>query len=282
MFKRTVADFEQVTGLHVTTNHTGKMSDIYSISTSCLHNPYCLARMQHKEFICHECFAAATENRYSELTEHLINNTNILSGIIIPVELWPFFIANDIFRLESFGDLNNEIQQINYFNFCRANKEISVAQWSKNPFITAKVIKAGYEKPENLQYVYSIPRKNVIPDFDRIHAIWPFIDRIMVIVTADFAAAHNIVINCGARSCNRCRNCYKADGCKVVYELEKKGGQTKQQLIDKILYCGSYKTAKYIYRVIKTDLHTVICRIPKAEKNISDSAALLQYRYHTI
>ena len=77
--------------LHISENMTGKMSGILSISTLCLVNPRCIARMKSGENICSHCFAAATTSRYKSLRENLKENTETLSAGLIPEENLPHF-----------------------------------------------------------------------------------------------------------------------------------------------------------------------------------------------
>ena len=100
--------------LHIT-SHTGKMLFIPSISTTCLNNKLCLARMENKETICSHCFSDSIQKRYKNLTKCLIKNTEVLTSSVITESDLPV-LNNIYFRLESFGDLNNDIQVINYFN----------------------------------------------------------------------------------------------------------------------------------------------------------------------
>ena len=56
--------------VHVSDYMSGKMEGIPSISTSCLENPICRARMENGESVCSHCFAAATLDRYTAAGEN--------------------------------------------------------------------------------------------------------------------------------------------------------------------------------------------------------------------
>ena len=101
-------------GLHLTTNHTGKMTGMYSLSTSCKENAHCVERSKNPFSICSECYAITMSNNYSSLDKCLIRNTEILTSEILDTNKLPYINAHS-FRFESFGDLNNSIQVINYF-----------------------------------------------------------------------------------------------------------------------------------------------------------------------
>ena len=129
-------------------------------------------------------------------------NTDILTTTIIPVKEWPLINAL-MFRLESFGDLNNEIQVINYFNFCNRNKNVKFALWTKNPEFIDKAIKAGHKKPKNLVIVQSSSFVNVKEEkkFD-------FVDKVFTVYDKNYIRQNNVKINCGARNCFECGRCY--------------------------------------------------------------------------
>lgn len=273
--------FENLTGIHFTVDHTGKMRGMHSLSSSCLCNAHCLKRIKRKNLICAYCYAAAMHKNYKDLARKLRKNTSILTMAIIPVETWPV-IFDEIFRLEAFGDINNEIQQINYFNFCYGNPNTIFAQWTKNPWIIDKVIKAGHEKPKNLIIIFSDPRIDAMPP-EKILERFPFIDKIFSVYTREYAKENGIEINCGARNCNKCRACYSLNGPVFIRELLKTGGQTKDDLIDKILYSNGHVTKKYVYRVIHTGKWICICRMPRGiDKKTDDFTAMANYKYHAI
>lgn len=131
--KRT--DFEKKYGIKICMDHTGKMENMYSLSTSVLENPHCQRRAKIKGSICEKCFVRAMTERYGKnFKDKYAENTRILTQRVIPVNEW-FEINALYFRLEAFGDLNNEIQVINYFNLARHNSKTVFALWTKNPFL---------------------------------------------------------------------------------------------------------------------------------------------------
>lgn len=75
----TIRSFEKETGIHFTINHTGKMEGMQSLSTSCVCNPVCIARMKDSNSICSHCFAAAMHKRYGNLAIRMEQNYQILS-----------------------------------------------------------------------------------------------------------------------------------------------------------------------------------------------------------
>ena len=69
---------------------------------------------------------------YKNLNACLERNTKILTGRILKEAEIPMINAS-FFRFESFGDLINVTQVINYFHICKKNKHVHFALWTKNP-----------------------------------------------------------------------------------------------------------------------------------------------------
>ncbi|MBQ6800128.1 MAG: hypothetical protein IJP08_03350 [Bacteroidaceae bacterium] len=214
------------------TNHGGKMENIDSISTSCLCNARCKKRMENKNFICSECYAVATIERYSnsdpgklDMYDKMERNTAFYSYYELAKDCIPT-ITSRIFRFESFGDLNNKLQFKNYCMLARVkqNNHCTFALWTKTPDIIADAIKDGVSIPKNMVIVYSIPKKNWIPTRQQMMNIkkkHPFIKKFFVVVTKDFQKKHKIKINC-QKKCYTCQKCYtKADRTQLIIELEK-------------------------------------------------------------
>ena len=215
-FKKVVVkDYKKLTGVHITLNHNDKMQGIQSMSTSCLNNPRCLARMLKgvDNCICNHCYACAMSKQYSNLDKVLAKNTKILtSGILDTVPL----ITNKYFRFEAFGDLVNDVQFINYLNIARANRDTNFVIWTKNPDIIDNVFKQGYTKPKNLRIIVSSPIINKLTDYTKIYS---WVDSVFTVYTKEYAKANNININCGGRSCATCTGgrCYFKGGSHPVY-----------------------------------------------------------------
>lgn len=192
----------------ITWKHTGKMENMISVSTSVLKNPNCIKRMENKDCICSHCYAAAQLKRYSTQEEKLEKATEFFTSHIIKYEDIPYINAA-YFRFEAFGDLNNEIQVINYFNIMKKNKHMHNGLFTKNPLIIANAMKKyGIEKPENLKIVLSSSMINKPLDFEVMKNIFPFIDIVFTVYTKEYIKENNININCGGLHCFTCLNCY--------------------------------------------------------------------------
>ncbi len=211
----TLRNSKRISGLHFTVNHNGKMEGMASISTSVTTNERCKKNAQVKGSICEKCFAAKQMKVFPIMEKPMVENQRILTSEILPYEKLPL-INNIYFRFEAFGDLNNDIQVINYFNICYKNPMVKFALWTKNPDYIAQAIKAGYEKPKNLNIVLSSlflnkERKNT---FD-------FVDKVFTVYDKSYIEQNNVDINCGARNCFTCGLCYEKNGVKVINEVLK-------------------------------------------------------------
>lgn len=199
---KTIQQFEKETGIKFNKNMSGKMEGITCLSTSNLCNRFCAARKNNPDMICSKCFADSTCSRYSALRENMDRNTKILTTRLFEVSDFPIINAL-VFRLESFGDLNNDIQCINYFRLCKRNPLVRFALWTKNPGIVAKALKTE-SKPENLVILLSSPYIDRREDMDR----WSFADKTFTVYRKETIQREGIEINCGARSCMTCMRCY--------------------------------------------------------------------------
>lgn len=99
-----IDEFKNVCGIHITEKHTGKMTGMLSISTSCIENAECKRHMSVEGSICKHCFANSLLKQRKTMWPALQQNFKILNAVVIPVELWPILNVR-FFRTESFGDL---------------------------------------------------------------------------------------------------------------------------------------------------------------------------------
>ena len=199
----------------VSDDMSGKMEGIPSVSTSCLNNPICLARMQQGDSICAHCFAETTLKRYKDCGKNCLSNTVLLTSSILPDNLLPHFPNVSIVRIESFGDVANVTQAINYANMCRVNPLVTFAWWTKNVSIVAAAFdQVG--KPDNVILIESSPKVN-----NKIQPSSHYVDKVFTVYSKEYIIEHNIDINCGARCCATCRNCYRKDtGADVREQLK--------------------------------------------------------------
>ena len=203
------------------TDHTAKMHGVWSISTSCLLNLRCLARMRNGASICAHCFSASMNGQYDALRVKLMRNTVLLNTVELTPDMIPHIgCKSKMFRFESFGDLVSPLQVKNYFMIAACNPHVKAALWTKNPDVIAKAIeKYGLVKPANLNIILS----TLELDADPAPVEYDFIDKVFTVYsTEEVAASKGVTINCGARSCATCQRCYtKTEGVEQVAELLK-------------------------------------------------------------
>lgn len=198
--------------IHISDSMSGKMSGIPSISTSCLCNPICLKRMQDGNSICSHCFAYATLNRYKAASQAMESNYHLLTESVLPPELLPIFANVAIVRIESFGDVANKTQAVNYLNIIKANPNVIFAWWSKNMVIIKSAIdEVG--KPENLILVESSEKLNKVKVASN-----GYVDKVFTVYDEKTITNKGINVNCGARCCATCRRCYNKDTETTISE----------------------------------------------------------------
>ena len=208
----TLANSKKINGLHFTTKHTGKMEGMVSISTSVTTNERCAKNAQIKGSICEKCFAAKQMKIFPSMENPMVENQRILTSSVLDMDILPY-INNLYFRFESFGDLNNEIQVINYFNICKKNPGVKFALWTKNPDYIQKALDMGHDKPENLNIVLS----SLFINQERKNP-FSFVDKVFTVYDNAYIEENGVGINCGARNCFSCGLCYNKNGVKIINE----------------------------------------------------------------
>lgn len=216
----TTKEFRLMFGIAFSENMTGKMETITALSTSCLANKRCLARMMNGENICAYCFSAAFQAFKKNLRENTLQNFKILNEVVIPIKYWPL-VCNDMLRFEAFGDLATWKQVANYFNCCEANPNSRCALWTKNPDIIAEAIEKGFKKPDNLIIIVSSLKVNEEIDLEELKRKYSFVDYIFTCFDKEYIKEHDVDINCGGRSCRGCADCYKEGSCPNRREIVK-------------------------------------------------------------
>lgn len=231
-------------GLHFTEKHNGKMSGMFSLSTTCKCNDICKARIQAafeiagintgdpkkalRELIksnplatnisiCGFCFSDSQQDYMTSMTAPLSRNFEILNNGVIHKDWLPVINAL-YFRGESFGDFASVNAVINFYNLARKNRNTHVTAWTKNINFFVAARDAGHKKPANFKLVYSsrfVNKQATIPE-----KADGLVNAIFTVYTKEYAAKHDIKINCGARSCLNCLRCYSGYGkdIKIINE----------------------------------------------------------------
>lgn len=209
----TIKKFKKQVGVHITTNHNDKMEGMVSLSTSSLMNKLCQAYSKCVDNICHWCYAQKMLKRFSSLEKCLRKNSEVLCSRILEDQEIPFLNCA-YFRFESFGDLSNDIQFINYIKIAQANPHCNFAIWTKNPFIMASVFHKGYEKPQNMIIILSSLKVNVQADT----TLFKFVDKVFTVYDKETIANDHVEINCGGKKCATCLLCYKHNDIRIINE----------------------------------------------------------------
>lgn len=227
-FKSCSSETRQIIILdHICFNHDAKMQGVISLSTYVGNNPYCIARRNNcPGSICPFCYAASLTGQRHYLKMKLIRIMAILTNIelsksdipIIDAAIYPYF------RFESFGDIVNTIQVNNYNLIALVNSNINFTWWTKNPGIIQAAINAGMVLSNNIVIGLSSLYLNT-PEIEKAKK-YAFIRFLFTVYDDEYIAAHNIVINCGAKHCLSCGICYKylheyKNGLYIINERKK-------------------------------------------------------------
>lgn len=206
-----------INSLHIvhhknTETRKSKLAGINSLSTSCRDNCFCIERIKKTDCICAHCYADTQQKTQLALQDRNTINGIILRNIVIPVKYWKKYVnPSDIskfFRIESFGDVANKTQAINYINFMLAFPRVHFAVWTKNTGIWYFAMQET-GKPENMVYIVSSEKVNV-PN-NHTEKTFGKVDHVFTVYDKQFIKENNVNINCGGRSCMDCIK--KGVGC---------------------------------------------------------------------
>ena len=217
-----------VNSLHVvhhisTEKRHSKLNGINSLSTSCVDNCYCVERMKNKDSVCSKCYSNTQQKTQLALQDRNIINGVILRNIVIPAKYWKKYInpvdISKFFRFESFGDVANKTQALNYIEFCKAFPRVHFAVWTKNTGIWHFAF-LDSDKPKNLSYIVSSNKLNK-PELWRMNSD-KNINHIFTVYDETAIEENKVVINCGGRSCMDCikrhKACYFTDTETIINE----------------------------------------------------------------
>ena len=204
------------------TDHSGKMTGINSIGTSCANNPWCIQRRENSESVCSKCYASTYMKMRKALKERLEDNADILTTRLLKDREIPVTNAA-VFRFESFGDLYNITHLTNYVLICERNPYTYFGLWTKNIWILQELFNdCGIKKPDNLSIIVSSPMLNKTMELNR-EKYW-FVDHVFTVYNKQFIKENDIDINCGSRDCLGCQRCYHRNTQFYVNEKLKQGG----------------------------------------------------------
>lgn len=168
--------------------------------------------------ICAFCFANNLLEFKKNIQNPLDKNTEILTSEILEDNEIPF-INRMVFRFESFGDLHNTIQAINYIKIAVKNPHCTFAWWSKRPNIIADAMKQLEIEnlPNNIVCIFSSYYLNKINR--EITKKYDFINVVFTVFDKYYLEEHpEIEIHCGSRQCLNCLKCYtRREKGNVIY-----------------------------------------------------------------
>lgn len=204
---------------------TGKMEGIPSISTSCTDCSFCQQMQKNQDLVCNKCYSKALQALRKNLMNCLIENGKVLRSEV----LTEFPKLNDlVFRIESFGETDNDIQAENYLRFIENNPNTRFGLWSKRMDIYKRVILERGSYPPNVTFMESSPRLNTEIEHHTLEGtVRHYQLGTFTVYTADYAIANGIEINCGNKVCRDCRTCYSTNGDMIRIREMLKSEQKK-------------------------------------------------------
>lgn len=222
--------------VEICTNHTGKMEGIKSISTSVLLNKHCQKNRKILGSVCTHCYADTLAKMYSGLQARLERNTKVLSERVLKWEELPDLSGEQIFRLEAFGDLNNEYQMENYYNIVRKNPFVRFSLYTKQIGIVQNFFaRIDIDMLPNLTLIFSSLFLNKKSDIGHLSLPAPFFEgqyKTFTVYTKRFLMEHpEVKINCGARCCNTCRLCYLKNNITEISEVLKSDRESVEKYL---------------------------------------------------
>jgi len=194
--------------LHFTQHKSegNKMDKMMSLNTSTKENPFCQKMRKNKDLICATCYAYTLESFRKKITPPFAKNGELLSRKLKSNEI-PI-LNSEYVRFNAFGELLNKTHFKNLLAIVEANPHVNFALWSKR----ANIIKSYLKRFDNLTYVYSSPRVNVI---DMRYT--DIFDKIFTVFNIHYIRENAIDINCKA-SCYTCGLCYNRNDVKFIHE----------------------------------------------------------------
>lgn len=204
--------------IHITQG-TGKMLGIVSINSSTLSNPFCQKMKDKPGLICGKCYARTYESIYSALRGYLESNSRILSSAPLSDEDIPV-IYQDICRVHSFGELQNEMHLENICRIAIKNSHCLFTLWTKRLNLISP------NRPSNLNVIYSNPKLD-----SPISAVPLGVDGVFNVLTAEYAISHNIKSNCPGH-CRMCMKCYRSSPAGVIYEILKSDQKKYKEMME--------------------------------------------------
>ena len=204
--------------LSVSNGLTGKMAGMPAITSSTLCNEYCAKLRAIPGTVCEKCYTLKYLQARPSVAQRYRENTELLSGGIIPIHQLPFINAA-MCRLESFGDITGATHLQNYINLIKKNSHCMFSLFTKNYTVVFDYFKT-HKQPKNLSIVISSLMLNTPFAIERCVGLKNL--KIFTVYTKKYADKNNVPINCGKNRCIDCRRCYTKNKTPVyIAELLK-------------------------------------------------------------
>jgi hypothetical protein len=196
---------------------TGKLKGICGYSTNPLNNDFCQSMSKNNKCICSKCYSQTMlrtmrKNCVPCFTKNGIEWSNTLitiNDIDKP--------DKDYIRINPHGEILNELHATNILRLCTFYPNHTITLFTKRlNLINTAIESLGY-KPKNLIIVYSNPYTDKPIQTKPTNTLFRFVDKIFNVVSTD----KNHKINCGAKSCATCLNCYDKNKENILIELLK-------------------------------------------------------------
>jgi hypothetical protein len=144
---------------------TGKLDGFKAISTNTITNDYCnkqhVKGKQDGQNICGDCYSHAMLNTYRKnMQASLQRNSDLLSSRPLEPQEIPR-VTDAMFRFNAHGELINMQHFENLMAIVKDNPWCTFALWTKRVDLVFRWLRDN-EKPENLQLIYSNPKKSHI------------------------------------------------------------------------------------------------------------------------
>ena len=196
---------------------SGKLAGFRAVNTSPLSNAFCLKTEKIPGTVCANCYSLKQMRTYRlNMIPPLTRNGELLSSRPLESQEIPKFRPGETVRFNAHGELINIQHFENLREIAECNPESMFSLWTKRPDLVVRYIGSV---PENLRLVFSHPAVN--PKLDEFSIPYGF-DQVFAVYTPEYAAEHDIEINC-KRHCAECMQCYapRGEGIRVVRELMK-------------------------------------------------------------
>lgn len=197
-----------------TTKHTGKMEGLISLSTTSAKNTFCQKMKTCKGSICQFCYTEKGFLKNVKNSKKLIDNYNLLTTSTLD---WKNDVKNidelnnyQQIRLESFGELENDLQLQNYLALASAFPNTTFTLWTKRTDLIKKNI-TTQNKPKNLILIVSSPTLNKPASLVGLSKV---VDKVFTV----YEKGKHKNINCGKAKCATCKLCYTHNKTRYINE----------------------------------------------------------------